>query len=260
MSLSINTIYNEDCLDTMARMSDGFIDLTVTSPPYDNLRSYEGYYFSFENIAKELFRVTKQGGIVVWVVGDSTDNLTESGTSFRQALFFKNIGFKLYDTMIFEKENKIPLTHRRYEQAFEYMFVMSKGRPVTFNPIKIPCIFAGKTNHNSTYRHRAGYTELAHSLKDIGKDKIKGNIWSYQVGFGKSSKDKKTFEHPAVFPEQLAEDHILSWSNEGELVYDPFMGSGTTAKMAIVNNRNFIGSELSGVYCKLAQERIFSGN
>ena len=137
-------LFNESNLDTMKRMPDNFIDLTVTSPPYDNLRKYKGYSFPFEEIAKELYRVTKKGGIVVWVVGDATMNGSESGTSFKQALYFMSIGFNLHDTMIYRKLNPIPLTHNRYEQAFEDMFVLSKGKPNTFNPIKIPCKTAGK--------------------------------------------------------------------------------------------------------------------
>ena len=142
--MEINKIYTENCLETMARMPNGFLDLTVTSPPYDNLRSYNGYIFDFEAVAKELFRVTKTGSVVVWVVGDATIKGSETGTSFRQALFFMECGFNLHDTMIWEKTNPIPLTHNRYEQHFEYMFVFSKGSPKTFNPIKIPCATKGQ--------------------------------------------------------------------------------------------------------------------
>ena len=142
--MEVNKIYNENCLDTMARMPNGFVDLTVTSPPYDNLRTYNGYSFDFEAVAKELYRVTKQGGVVVWVVGDATIKGSESGTSFRQALFFKEIGFNLHDTMIYAKNNPIPLNHNRYEQQFEYMFVFSKGKPNTFNAIKVRTKTGGK--------------------------------------------------------------------------------------------------------------------
>ena len=134
--MEINKIYNENCLDTMARMEDNFIDLTVTSPPYDNLREYNGYSFDFENIAKELYRVTKVGGVVVWIVGDATKNGNEYGTSFKQALFFKECGFNLHDTMIYRKLNYLPITTNRYEPQFEYMFILSKSKLKTFNPIK----------------------------------------------------------------------------------------------------------------------------
>ncbi len=135
--MEINKIYNENCLDVMSVMPDNFIDLTVTSPPYDGLREYNGYSFQFELIAKELYRVTKKGGIVVWVG-------SESGTSFKQALFFREVGFNLHDTMIYQKINYVPLTHNRYEQCFEYMFILSKGKPKTFNPIMMPCKYPGK--------------------------------------------------------------------------------------------------------------------
>jgi len=253
--MEINKIYNENCLETMAKMPDNFIDLTVTSPPYDNLREYRGYSFAFEEIAKELFRITKQGGVVVWVVGDATMNGSESGTSFKQALYFKEIGFNLHDTMIYQKVNYVPLTHNRYEQSFEFMFILSKGKPKTFNPIMIPCKQAGKVekyglerrqNHGSKHAMRL-YDET--EFKATKETKIAPNIFAYTLGREKTG-------HPAPFPEQLANDHILSWSNEGDLVYDCFMGSGTTAKMALLNNRKFIGSEISEEYCKIAETRI----
>lgn len=256
--IELNTIYNEDCLETMKRMPDNFVDLTVTSPPYDNLRTYNGYSFDFESIAQELYRVTKDGGVVVWVVGDSTKNGSESGTSFRQALYFKEVGFNLHDTMIYQKENAIPLTHNRYEQQFEYMFVLSKGRPKAFNPIMIDCIHAGRKNPSGTFRNNKldGTTGKSHTPKAVSEKKIKYNVWSYQVGNMKSTKDKIAFEHPAIYPEQLAYDHIISWSNDSDTVYDPFMGSGTTAKACIDLNRNYIGSEISKEYCEIAERRL----
>ena len=244
-------LYNEDCLDTMARMEDNFIDLTVTSPPYDNLRTYNGYSFDFESIAKELYRVTKEGGVVVWIVGDATIKGSETGTSFKQALFLKECGFRLNDTMIYQKANFIPLTHKRYEQEFEYMFVFSKEKPKSFNPLMIDCIHAGKTIKRSrkTNEIGIGLRETQTSLKTKDK-KQKGNVWKYNTG------GYNTANHVAQFPEQLANDHIISWSNENDIVYDPFMGSGTTAKMAILNNRNWIGSEMSSEYCDIAEKRI----
>ena len=248
--MEINKIYNENCLDTMAKMSDNFIDLTVTSPPYDNLREYKGYSFDFENIAKELFRVTKQGGVVVWVVGDATVKGSETGTSFRQALYFKEIGFNLHDTMIYAKNSYPPLTHNRYEQSFEYMFVFSKGKPKTFNPIKVKCETAGTKRPRYKSNKEYGSAVRNDNRVDIINDfKTKNNVWNLNPNNTKHN-------HPAIFPEQLANDHIISWSNEGDLVYDCFGGSGTTAKMSIVNNRNWIVSEISSDYCKIIEDRI----
>lgn len=253
--MDINRIYNEDCLVTMAQMPDNFIDLTVTSPPYDNLREYKGYSFAFEDVAKELYRVTAKGGVVVWVVGDSTVNGSESGTSFKQALFFKEIGFNLHDTMIYQKVNYVPLTHNRYEQSFEFMFILSKGKPKTFNPIMIPCKQAGKVekyglerrqNHGSKHAMRL-YNET--EFKATKENKIAPNIFAYTLGREKTG-------HPAPFPEALVKDHVITWSNEGDLVYDCFMGSGTVAKICIEFSRNYIGSEVSEDYCNLAKNRI----
>ena len=250
--MEINKIYNENCLDTMAKMPDNFIDLTVTSPPYDNLREYKGYSFAFEEIANELYRVTKKGGVVVWVVGDATMNGSESGTSFKQALYFMSIGFNLHDTMIYRKLNPIPLTHNRYEQAFEYMFILSKGKPNTFNPIKIPCKTAG-TVYN--IKRPKAISEASKRDRDeimtTNNTKYKDNIFEYCVG-----KKQGTQTHPAPFPEALANDQITTWSNENDLVYDCFMGSGTVAKICVQTNRNYIGSEISEDYCKIIETRI----
>jgi len=255
----INLLHG-DCLELMKDIPDKSIDLTVTSPPYDNLRTYNGNikHWSFEKfqaIAKELYRVTKDGGVVVWVVGDATVKGSETGTSFRQALWFKDCGFNLHDTMIFAKRNPIPLTHNRYEQYFEYMFVFSKGKPKVFHPIMIPCETAGSRTH----RRNAGRVEEAatRNRDEVTVTKMmkqKGNIWEYLVG----SKKGETGNHPAPFPEQLANDHIVSWSNEGDTVLDCFMGSGTTGKMAVVNGRNFIGIELDDKYFEIAKRRIES--
>lgn len=247
--MEINKIYNENCLETMRRMPDNFIDLVVTSPPYDNLRDYKGYVFPFEDIAKELFRVVKNGGVVVWVVGDATINGSETGTSFRQALYFKEIGFNLHDTMIWYKPNAMPNVDKsRYCQSFEYMFVFSKGKPKTTNLRMIPTKKAGKIIKRTTLQTQN--CNKANRVDKTNDKRIDFNVYTLNVG------GKKEAEHPAIFPEQLANDHIISWSNEGDLVYDCFMGSGTTAKMAILNNRNWIGSEMSSEYCEIANKRL----
>lgn len=244
--MQINKNYNENNLETMAKMPDCFVDLTVTSPPYDNLRDYKGYSFPFEDIAKELYRVTKDGGVIVWIVGDATKNGSESGTSFRQALFFKEIGFNLHDTMIYKKTNAMPNANsKRYRQCFEYMFILSKGKPNTFNPIMVDV----KRFDVGKQRQKNGSIEKYEKKYSENKERKIDNIFEYGVGGLKTG-------HPAIFPEQLANDHIISWSNEGDLVYDPFMGSGTTAKMSILNNRNWIGSEISSEYCNIIEERI----
>ena len=255
--MEINKIYNENCIDTMARMPDNFIDLTVTSPPYDDLREYKGYSFPFEEIAKELYRVTKKGGVVVWVVADQTKNFSESGTSFKQALEFMATGWNLFDTMIWKKLNYMPGHKERYADEFEYMFVFSKGKPKTFNPIKIKCVTAGQSQKWAERPHESKVWKKNGSEHRNTLDyKIKGNVWEYATGRGGSTSDLIAFEHPAVFPEKLVADHITSWTNEGDLVYDPFMGSGTTAKMAHLLKRNWIGSDISDEYVRIAEKRI----
>lgn len=252
-------IYCEDCIQTMRKLPEGSIDLTVTSPPYDNLRDYNGYSFDFETVAKELYRVTKHGGVVVWIVGDATVKGSESGTSFRQALFFKEVGFNLHDTMIYMKDNPPPTGgDRRYHQAFEYCFVLTKGSPKTFNPIVEER--RNKWNDKRTVRNRPVTRNKAGAftskqVKIEGMVKLQ-NVWSYVVSGGSVSEEMFAHEHPAIFPESLCRDHIVSWSNEGDLVYDPFMGSGTTAKVAAQHKRRYLGSEISQTYCDLAQRRL----
>ena len=249
--MEINKIYNEDNLKTMAKMPNNFIDLTLTSPPYDDLRTYKGYSFDFENVAKELYRVMRDGGVVVWVVADQTMNGSESGTSFKQALFFQKLGFNIHDTMIYRKKRIVPLTHNRYEQGFEYMFVFSKGKPKTFNPIMVDCIYGGTETWGKPSFHKTNSSGLIKvEKKKVNDKKQKDNVWEFL-----NAKDNVN-KHPAPFPEQLANDHIISWTNEGDLIYDPFIGSGTTAKMSLLNNRNWIGSEISSDYVKIANERI----
>lgn len=265
--MEINKIYCENCLDTMSRMPNEFIDLTVTSPPYDNLRTYDnnsGFEWNFEifkPIAKELFRVTKEGGVVVWIVNDATINGSETGSSFKQVLYFKEVGFNLHDTMIWDKMGMRYPDKLRYSNCFEYMFIFSKGKPKEVNLIKdrknkyVGSRIARKSNvrdkdgnikENSAYRN-----DKNRCLEEFG---VRFNIWRTKTASQERNID--ALKHPAPFSEDLANDHIISWSNEGDIVYDPMAGSGTTLKMAKLNNRNYIGSEISEEYCKIISQRI----
>jgi DNA modification methylase len=252
----INEIITGNNVEILRQIPDDFLDLTVTSPPYDNLRDYKGYRFDFELLAKELYRVTKLGGVIVWVVGDATIKGSETGTSFRQALFFKEIGFNLHDTMIYQKKNPMPLKSNRYQPCFEYMFVFTKGRPITFNPIK-------EETKNNGVNSRLNQRKVNSEIVDghgkgnpVKREKDRKNVWLYGVGYGVTTSDTAAFRHPAMFPEKLAEDHILSWSNPGDIVLDPFGGSGTTAKMAKLNDRQFIHIDISEEYNEIARQRI----
>ena len=253
-----------DCLERMKEIPDGSVDLTITSPPYDNLRNYKDTLTwdrtVWESVLENLYRVTVDGGVLVWVVGDATIRGSESGTSFKQALFAIECGFRLHDTMIYQK-NALPKNHNRYEQDFEYMFVFSKGKPKTFNAIRVPCLYPEKSTarQNSYFSETDETNRAARSgkkRKPVGVDKIKGNIWKINTGKGHSTLDKEAFKHPAIFPEKLVSDHLLSWSNVGDTVFDPFLGSGTTGKMAVLAGRNFIGIEVVPEYLNIAKERI----
>ena len=252
----VNKIICGDHLIIIKDIPDNVIDLTVTSPPYDNLRTYKGFTFDFKGIAKELYRITKKGGVVVWIVGDSTINGSETGTSFRQALYFKEIGFNLHDTMIYQKLCYMPLTHNRYENVFEYMFVFSKGRPKTFNPKTKLNKEVGK-KITGRHRHNGSNLETIHGEgKLIKRRGIDINIWQYKTGWNHSYSDKKLIGHPAIFPEKLAQDHIISWSNKGDILLDPMCGSGTTCKMAKILGRRFIGIDIGPEYCEIARRRV----
>lgn len=250
--MEVNKIYNEDCLITMKNIPDNFIDFVITSPPYDNIRNYNGYQFEFEKIVLELYRIIKHGGVVVWIVADATIDGSETGTSFKQALYFKEIGFKLHDTMIYYKNNPMPQTGNRYHQHFEYMFAFSKDKPKTFNPIKEETKYKGIANIKN--RGCEGLLEYK-KVKRTNEKKV-GNVFFYSIGGGISTKDKIAYKHPAIFPEKLVEDQILTWTNENDLVYDTFIGSGTTAKIAHLLKRNWIGSEISKEYVDISEERI----
>ena len=253
--------------DSAELLNDGTIpsnsiDLTVTSPPYDDLRTYEGKcswnWDVFTRIADGLWKVTKEGGVVVWVVGDATVDGSETGTSFRQALYFKDIGFNIHDTMIYAKSGPPHPSSNRYSQVFEYMFVFSKGMPKTVNLIKDRKNRWGGTSSFSkvTYRQRDGRIVEKDKVL-IGEYGCRFNIWKINNGKGYTTKDEIAYEHPAIFPEELARDHIISWSNKGDTVLDPFLGSGTTGKMARLLGRNFIGIEINDNYIQIARRRIY---
>lgn len=251
--MELNKIYNMDCVEGMQQLPENYIDLTVTSPPYDNLRKYNGFEWNFEATAKELYRVTKRGGVVVWVVSDATIKGSETGTAFKQALYFKECGFNLHDTMIWFKPNCFNFgSNNCYKQSFEYMFIFSKGKPKAINLIKdVKAKQAGKILKGAR-KHADGSRDKVPDF-ECAEYKRRFNVWAINV-------QGNTYGHPAVFPEQLAKDHILSWSNEGDIVLDCFAGSGTTPTMAMLNNRNFIGFEISKEYCEIANERIIDAS
>lgn len=246
-------MYHENAIDTLRRIPGDRLDMTITSPPYDDLRDYNGYHFPIEEITAGLFRAAAPGDVVIWVVGDRTLNGGEILTSFQHAMMFRDAGFKVHDTMIYAKNNPIPSDRgKRYRQCFEYMFCFSKGQPKTFNPIMQP--IRREKAFKSFRITKVGRNNLAHDHVAPKERKV-NNIFFYNVGTS-SSKDKIAFEHPAIFPEQLVEDQIKTWTNPGDLVYDCFMGSGTTAKVAETLGRRWLGSEVSADYIEIAERRL----
>lgn len=254
-----STLVRGDCLDVLPTLSDASIDLTITSPPYDNLRYYGGSEWNdaiWQRTIAELYRITNDGGVVVWVVGDATINGSETGTSFRQALYAKACGFRLHDTMIYEKAGTGACgSNKAYWQAFEYMFVWSRGCPRAINMI---------ADHKNT---SAGAISTKGRISKRGADKdirrrivpefsVRPNIWRYSGRSTGWEKVRGGFNHPAMFCEALASDHILSWSNPGDIVLDPFMGSGTTGVACELTGRRFTGIEIDSGYFDIACRRI----
>jgi len=265
--MEINKTHNINCIDGMNQMDAESVDLVITSPPYDDLRTYNDSskwdFNVFKDVAHAITRVLKPGGVIMWNVNDATINGGESGSSFRQALYFMDsCGLRLHDTMIYEKSGIAFAAgpHSvRYSQAFEYCFIISKGKPKTVNIIMDKKNkWAGVSSWgNAKARKKDG------TLEDAGKKSketrewgARTNIWRIinSGGFGQSS--KTSYKHPATMPEELARGHIISWSNPGDLVLDPFMGSGTTAQMAIEEQRNFIGFEIDPTYYEMCVNRI----
>lgn len=265
--IDISGVYCADSTAQMQDLEEGSIDLTVTSPPYGKLRTYSGHDFNFEPMAKQLWRVTSEGGVLVWVVGDMLVKGSETGNSFRQALAFMDLGFRLHDTMIYHKTNPIPRRQRRYTQQFEYMFVFSKGEPKVWNPIMEPCKYAGVKSTGKYYETpdtEMPYRGSGKIEKKIADQKVAGNVWSFFVGrntaiekkANASNKKVKKEYHPAVMNMELAERHIKTWSNEGDLVFDPMCGSGTTLIAAKKLRRRFLGFDIEERYVKMAARRI----
>ena len=248
-------LYKGDCLEVMKQIPDKSVDCVVTSPPYDNLRTYNNSstwsFDIFKGIAHELTRVLADGGVIVWVVGDKTENGSETGTSFRQALYFKELGLNIHDTMIYIKKGGINKgSLKAYQQKFEYMFIFSKGKIKTFNLIKDRKNKVVEDRIKKVRQKDGTYKEQHFKSHEYG---VRYNYWIYETG---KNKDTNNFTHPAVFPLELAKDHIISWSNENDTVLDPLMGSGTTGVACKMLNRNFIGIEIDNNYYNIAKGRI----
>lgn len=250
-------LYHGNCLDIIPKLKK--VDLTITSPPYDNLRDYNKYDFNFKSTANELYKITKEGGVIVWVVGDATVKGSETGTSFKQALYFKKIGFNLHDTMIYEKNIAAFPPSNRYCQQFEYMFILSKNKPKTTNIQVQSKKHIPSQKHKGYQRNKDGTTKIWNTNSNNNFIKM-SNVWKFNVGYMQSSTDKISFQHPAIFPEALAKRHILSWSNEGDTILDPMAGSGTVATMCEQLNRKWISIEISKEYCEIIKQRVEKEN
>lgn len=251
----LNKVYNCDALTILKSLPDNSIDMVLTSPPYDNLRTYNGYTFDFQPIARETFRVLKTGGVCVWVVGDATINGSETLTSMRQALYFVDVcGFRMHQTIVYEKDAMPFPPQKRYYSMFEYCFTLSKGEPHTFNGLLEKNLNAGR-KLKATHRQTNGTTKQSEEIL-IPSNRLLTNVWRISAGYMRTTKDVEAYQHPAMFPEELARRHIETWTNAGDTVLDYFGGSGTTAKMARQFGRNYITCDISAEYCDLMRRRL----
>jgi site-specific DNA-methyltransferase (adenine-specific) len=257
----LDTIICGDNCEVMRQMPSESIDLVVTSPPYDDLRTYGGFDWDFEDVARNLTRLLKPGGVIVWVVGDSTVDGSETLSSMRQAIHFKDVcGLNVHDTMIYQKSSFLPQNNNRYEQVWEYCFILSSGKPRRWNPKMVEHSQWRKDRMKRQHKTNGHRGKDGHAknktMNGLNPDgRVDGNIWKYDAG-NKTSTDKIAYKHPAIFPENLAKDHIQSWSNPGDVVLDPFAGSGTTLKAAKELNRRFIGIEVNPEYVEICEKRV----
>ncbi|MHC2069770.1 DNA-methyltransferase [Bremerella sp. T1] len=254
--LPIDSVVCGSSEEVLSSFPDSSIDLCVTSPPYDSLRNYNGYSFDSERVIRQLYRVLKPGGVVVWIIGDAVKNGSESGSSFEQFLQFKDQGFRIHDTMIYEKKGiRYPDT-KRYYQCFEYMTVFSKGSPKTVRQIRDrENLSAGNVNRY-TRREKDGTLTKISRQTTTKKFGVRRNIWSYDTGIWHTAPDNLWLSHPAVMPLRLAEDHISTWSNRGDVVLDVCCGSGQVCLASLIHDRRYIGIDCSAEYVDLANRRI----
>lgn len=250
----LDSVVEGDNCDIMRQWPDESVDLVVTSPPYDDLRTYGGHSWDFYGVAWNLKRILKPGGVIVWNVADATVKGTETGSSMRQGLHFLTLGMNLHDTMIYAKLNPMPKNDRRYEPAWEYAFVVSKGKPNVWNPITEPSKSAGKIRKGTQWTEDGQLKPMWGNGQPVKSEKVRKNVWEYAVGCDRDLSGS----HPARFPIQFAIDHIRSWSNPGDIVVDPFAGSGTTLKAAKDLGRRFVGIELSPEFAAVARKRLIS--
>ena len=259
-------IIHADCSKSLPGKFENKVDLILTSPPYDDLRNYGGHKFDFDSVADALIPCLKEGGVLVWIVADAIRDGGETGTSFRHALGFLDRGLKLHQSLIYQKHCPLHLSTNRCLKNKENMFVFSNGKPKTANILKDRVNLTVGMGKEKSRGMARGKPNDPDAIKDVEEKGYKVHqfskrhcIWKYRVGYRLSCSNEESkfvFNHPAIFPLKLAEDHIKTWTNEGDLVLDPMAGSGTTLRAAISLNRKAVGIEIHKPYCKLIEKRM----
>lgn len=251
--INVEGIHEGECSKVMSGWPADCIDMVLTSPPYADLLNYRGFKFDLAAIARQLFRVLKDGGVMVWVIGDKTVDYSRQMIPYTHAFGLRDAGFCIYDVMIYSKPAGRYMNRYRYPNVYEHMIVASKGKPKTFNPIMVKTKKPGDSR-NTTILHRDADNNRTLGYRTTAEERPHDNIWKYSPGFG--AVDRYAFEHPAVFPEKLARDQIISWSNPNDIVLDPMCGSGTTLKMARVYGRRYAGIDVAPEYLEIVRRRL----
>jgi len=259
--LAANKIFCGEAAEVMRSFPDESIDMVFTSPPYGTVRSYNGYKFNFQEIAIELTRILKPGGVIAWNEADTIVNGSKTLTPSKHALYFsEECGLKVHDEMIYEKNScSFPAKRNglRYSNVYEEVFILSKGKPKSVNLIcdkRNRCY--GEKGFGMASQRRKNGDLVKYERKPTPKFSPRDNIWRVFTGKGYSSKDSNASKHPAISPDLLVLDHIRTWSNEGDIILDPMAGSGTTCVMAKALKRQYVGIEISDEYCQLINERL----
>ena len=249
-----NSIVLGDCVEGMRSLPPDLVPCTVASPPYGALRHYHGnHQFDFEAAAAELWRITRPGGVVCWVVREEVVDGSESGEASEQRLFFRDLGFRLHQTIVMERYGSRARSPGRYGESLEYAFILAKGKPATVRLLRDRRNKTAGKLVTATHRYPDGsYRVQRYEVDEWGYRKA---VWYFAQGMHVAT-DPVARLHQAPMPEAMAEDLILSYSREGDLIFDPFAGVATTAKMALLNHRNYFGYEINAIYHARGEERL----
>jgi hypothetical protein len=253
-----NAILLGDALEILSRIPAGSIPLTLFSPPYDGIRDYgKNWSLDYKTLGRLLFGATCDGGVCAVVIGDGTKDFAKSLTTFRWAVdWVDNTGWRLFECCIYSRHgNPGAWWTQRFRVDHEYILIFFKGdrlRCFDKTALMIPSKHAGKVYSGTDRLTNGGFKKI--EPKAVNDLKCRGTIWGYATSNSEGNRTK--LEHPATFPDRLADDLIHCFSKPGDLVFDPMCGSGTTCVMAAKAKRDYLGIEINPEYHSIAMKRI----